>query len=73
VDPTIGHYAENLFQPLALRRHIESYGFRAQAISHFGGARGGIVAWLNRVLSWPPLTPLSIHVARGFVIVARRL
>ena len=28
---------------------------------------------LNRVLSWQPLTPLSVHIARGFVIVARRL
>ena len=73
VDPTIGHYAEYLFQPLELRRRMESYGFRARVISHFGGARGGLVAKLNRVLSWQPLTPLSIHVARGFVIVARRL
>lgn len=73
VDPTIGHYAENLFQPLALRRRIESHGFRARVFSHFGGARGGLVAWANRILSWEPLTPLSIRLARGFIIVARRL
>jgi len=73
LDPTIGHYGEFLFQPLSLRRRIERYGFRAEVISHFGGARGGIVERLNRILSWQPLTPLSIHFARGFLIVARRL
>jgi len=73
LDPTIGHYSEFLFQPLALRRRIESYGFQARVISYFGGARGGIVEKLNRILSWQPLTPLSIHFARVFIIVARRL
>jgi len=73
LDPTIGHYAEALFQPLELRRHIEGFGFQAEVFSHFGGARGGIVEKLNRILSWQPLTVLSIRVARGFVIVARRV
>jgi SAM-dependent methyltransferase len=73
LDPTIGHYGEFLFQPMALARRIEAFGFRARAISHFGGARGGAVATISRVLSWRPLTPLSIHVARAFTIVARRV
>jgi SAM-dependent methyltransferase len=73
LDPTIGHYGEFLFQPLSLRRHIEDFGFRAQAVSHFGGSRGGMVQKVSQVLSWQPLTPLSIHVARAFTIVARRL
>jgi len=73
LDPTIGHYGEFLFQPLALGRRIEKHGFRARVASYFGGARGGAVQKLNLFLSWQPLTPLSIRVARAFTIVARRL
>jgi SAM-dependent methyltransferase len=73
LDPSIGHYGEFLFQPVALHRRIEDVGFRARVVSHFGGSRGGVVQKLNRVLSWQPLTPLSIHVARAFTITARRL
>jgi ubiquinone/menaquinone biosynthesis C-methylase UbiE len=73
LDPTIGHYGEFLFQPLALGRRIEKHGFQARVASHFGGARGGMVQKLNLFLGWQPLTPLSIRVARAFTIVARRL
>ena len=73
LDPKIGHYGEFLFQPLVLKRRIESHGFSARVVSHFGGARGGLVEKLNRILSFRPLTPVSIRVARAFTIVARRL
>jgi SAM-dependent methyltransferase len=73
LDPTIGHFGEFLFQPPELRRRMEDFGFRTQLVSHFGGSRGGLVQRLNQALSWQPLTPLSIHVARAFIITARRL
>jgi len=73
LDPKIGHYGEFLFQPLVLRQRIESHGFSARVVSYFGGARGGLVERLNRVLSFRPLTPVSIRVARAFTVVARRL
>ena len=56
-----------------LKKRIEVHGFSARVISHFGGARGGIVEKLDHILGWAPLTPLSIHFARPFVLVAERV
>jgi SAM-dependent methyltransferase len=68
VEPEHDEVMERLFDPPALAADIEQHGFEARAIPHYGGARGGLVAAANAVLSRLP----SFRFARGFRIVARR-
>ncbi len=72
IDPVIGVYIERLFDPLQLGRDMARYGLHATVRTYFGGARGGVLALANEILSAKPLTPLALPFARGFIIAARR-
>jgi 2-polyprenyl-3-methyl-5-hydroxy-6-metoxy-1,4-benzoquinol methylase len=72
VDPVQGYYIESLLDPRDLRRRLEGLGFEARVIAYLGGARGGLLALANALLTWRPLTPLVLPLARGFRIVATK-
>ena len=72
VDPLNGVYIEYLFDPLQLGREMARHGLVPSVHTYFGGARGGVLAAANAVLSAPILTRLTVSFARGFIISARK-
>jgi SAM-dependent methyltransferase len=70
IDPVQGYYIEYLFDPYALARQLEDLGFCAHLRAYLGGARGPLLAWINRALTWEPLTPWVLPHARAFRIAA---
>lgn len=72
IDPVSGVYIERLFDPVQLGRDMARYGLHASVRTYFGGARGGLLALANEILSAKLLTPLVLPFARGFIIAARK-
>jgi SAM-dependent methyltransferase len=70
VNPTRGYCLENVFQPFALAKRLEAFGFECRAYPYFGGARGGWVAAGNRLLSRVPR--LTMGLAKAYRLVARK-
>jgi hypothetical protein len=71
VNPETGAVLERLFDPASLARQIERFGFRARHYAYLGGAGGNPLIRLANKLGMA-LTPLTIHWARSFRIVAVR-
>ena len=67
-DPDWGYVVERLFDPRELRRDLETRGFRARAIPHFGGASNDLLRSANAVLRSLP----TFRFARAFRVVATR-
>jgi hypothetical protein len=72
IDPVQGYYIEYLFDPYALVEQLERTGFRTTLRAYLGGARGPILAVLNRILTWRPLTSWVLPHARAFRISATK-
>jgi ubiquinone/menaquinone biosynthesis C-methylase UbiE len=72
VDPVQGYYIESLFNPYALKRQLDALGFNTQVYAYLGGARGGLLAVANDVLTWHPLTPLIMPWAGSFRLIATK-
>jgi len=70
VDPVQGYYIERLFDPYDLARDLEKQGFRVRLWAYLGGARGGLLALANAVLTWRPFTPFVLRFARAFRLLA---
>jgi 2-polyprenyl-3-methyl-5-hydroxy-6-metoxy-1,4-benzoquinol methylase len=70
IDPVQGYYIERLFDPRELVAALRAVGLRPSLRAYLGGARGGLLAVANTLLTSPPLTPLALRLARAFRIVA---
>ena len=70
IDPVQGYYIEYLFDPYDLKRRLETLGFDVRLRAYLGGARGGALALANDLLTWRPLTRLTLRFARAFRILA---
>jgi SAM-dependent methyltransferase len=69
IHPEMEIVMERLFNPYALKREIESFGFRCKLRGHWAGASGKLTHRVaDRVLG--SLGPLTICSARGFRIAA---
>ncbi|MEN3000736.1 MAG: class I SAM-dependent methyltransferase [Armatimonadota bacterium] len=71
VNPETGAVLERLFDPAALARQIERFGFCARHYAYLGGAGGNPLVRLVNALGMV-LTPLTLRWARNFRIVAVR-
>jgi ubiquinone/menaquinone biosynthesis C-methylase UbiE len=70
VDPLKGDHIESLVDAHDLKARLEPRGFRVTAHAHFGGARGPLVAGVNRLLR--AASALTLPLARSVKIVAVR-
>jgi 2-polyprenyl-3-methyl-5-hydroxy-6-metoxy-1,4-benzoquinol methylase len=67
-NPQRGSFVEMVLHPKALKRSMDSMGFKTRIYSHFCGARSNTLYYLNRILA--AMTPVTIYGARGFRLVA---
>jgi SAM-dependent methyltransferase len=72
IDPVQGYYIEYLFDPYALARDLQALGFDTRLRAYLGGARGGPLAVANAALTWAPLTPLILPLAKSFRLLATK-
>ncbi|OGC09213.1 hypothetical protein A2V82_14355 [candidate division KSB1 bacterium RBG_16_48_16] len=69
-NPVLGTLMEMAFDPYELMRRMSPLGFDVRVHSHFFGARGSLLYYFNRLLSY--LSPVTIYGARAFRIVATK-
>jgi len=70
VDPVQGYYIEYLFNPIDLAQELRNAGFEPRLRAYLGGARGGLLAIANHILTWEPLTPIVLPFSQAFQILA---
>jgi len=69
LDPIQGFYIERLVHPQELAQQLRKLGFQARAMAYFGGARGGLLALANDLVTWLPQGMVLPH-ARSFRVLA---
>jgi SAM-dependent methyltransferase len=73
IDPLNGVYIEYLFDPMQLGRDMERHGLKATVRTYFGGARGGVLAVANHMLSAALPASIGMLFAQGFIISATKV